>query len=185
MKATFFPSESDFRAWLEDNHLLEKELIVGYYKVGSGKPSMTWSQSVDQALCFGWIDGVRRSIDKDSYCIRFTPRRPSSIWSDINIKKVAELRKLGLMKTAGLAAFQLRKAEKSGIYSHEKVPSVFDATSEMQFKSNKTAWDFFVQQAPSYQKVMKHWIMSAKQEKTKLSRLNKLIESSERKLKLT
>jgi uncharacterized protein YdeI (YjbR/CyaY-like superfamily) len=185
MTATFFSSELDFRAWLDKNHLLEKELIVGYFKVGSGKPSMTWSQSVDQALCFGWIDGVRRSIDKDSYCIRFTPRRPNSIWSDINIKKVAELSKLGLMKTEGLAAFQLRKEDKSGIYSHETAPSEFDTSTEKHFKSNKLAWDFFVQQAPSYQKVMKHWIMSAKQEKTKLSRLNKLIESSERQLKLT
>lgn len=185
MTATFFSTELDFRAWLEKNHLLEKELIVGFYKVGSSKPSMTWSQSVDQALCFGWIDGIRRSIDKDSYCIRFTPRRPSSIWSDINIKKVNELSRLGLMKTEGLAAFNLRKENKSGIYSHEKDPSAFDASLEKQFKSNKTAWDFFVQQAPSYQKVMKHWIMSAKQEKTKFSRLNKLIESSERQLKLT
>jgi len=185
MNATFFPTELDFRAWLEKNHLLEKELIVGFYKVGSGKPSMTWSQSVDQALCFGWIDGVRRSIDKDSYCIRFTPRRPSSIWSDINIKKVTELSKLGLMKAEGLAAFQLRKEDKSGIYSHEKEPSEFDSTSEKQFKSNKIAWDFFVQQAPSYQKVMKHWVMSAKQEKTKLVRLNKLIESSKQLSKLS
>src|SRR5687768_8037193 len=109
MTPIFFPSPSDFRAWLEKNHKTETELIVGYYKVDTGKPSMTWSQSVDQALCFGWIDGVRRSIDKESYCIRFTPRRPTSIWSDINIKKVEELTKLGLMKPEGLKAFALRK----------------------------------------------------------------------------
>lgn len=119
MTPTFFPTQSDFRTWLEKNHKTETELIVGYYKVDSGKPSMTWSQSVDQALCFGWIDGVRRSIDKESYCIRFTPRRPTSIWSDINIKKVEELTEQGLMLPEGLKAFELRKEHKSRIYSFE------------------------------------------------------------------
>lgn len=110
--ATFFATQDDFRAWLESNYETATELIVGYYKVDSGKPSMTWSQSVDQALCFGWIDGIRRSIDFESYCIRFTPRRKNSIWSKINIDKVEVLTNAGLMKPAGLKAFNLRKVDK-------------------------------------------------------------------------
>jgi uncharacterized protein YdeI (YjbR/CyaY-like superfamily) len=115
--ATFFATQDDFRAWLESNHETATELIVGYYKVNSAKPSMTWSESVDQALCFGWIDGIRRSIDHESYCIRFTPRRAKSIWSDINIKKVEMMTKAGLMKPAGLKAFGLRKDSNSKPYS--------------------------------------------------------------------
>lgn len=179
MSPTFFPSQSDFRAWLEKNHKTETELIVGYYKVDSGKPSMTWSQSVDQALCFGWIDGVRRSIDKESYCIRFTPRRPTSIWSDINIKKVEELTKLGLMTPEGLKAFGNRKDHRSRVYSFENDPVDLDPEYERRFKSNKAAWDFFTKQAASYKKVVFHWIMRAKQEKTQISRLEKVIHVSE------
>jgi len=179
IKATFFATQALFRKWLEKNHKKEKELIVGYYKVDSGKPSMTWPQSVDQALCFGWIDGVRRSIDKDCYCIRFTPRKPTSIWSDINIKKVEELTKAGLMLPEGLHAFSLRKEHKSRIYSHEKEASFLSPDFEKQFKKNKLAWKFFNEQAPSYKKVMAHWIMTAKQEKTRLARLEKTILTSE------
>lgn len=178
MKATFFATQAEFRKWLKNNHKKEAELIVGYYKVDSGKPSMTWSQSVDQALCFGWIDGVRRSIDKESYCIRFTPRRSTSIWSAINIKKIEELTKAGLMMPEGQKAFELRKENKSRIYSHEKVPSTLSKEYEQQFKKNKLAWNFFNTQPPSYKKVMIHWIMNAKQEKTRLSRLVKTIEIS-------
>lgn len=176
MKATFFSTPDEFRKWLEANYESETELIVGFYKVGSGKPSMTWSQSVDQALCFGWIDGIRRSIDEESYSIRFTPRRTTSIWSAVNIKKVEELTKAGLMKPAGLKAFSLLK--ESRIYSHEKEAVKLDEEYEKQFKKDKVAWDFFMKQAPSYRKVMTHWIMSAKQEKTRLSRLEKLISAS-------
>lgn len=114
---TFFKTQDDFRKWLESHHEKETELIVGFYKVNSGKPSMTWSQSVDQALCFGWIDGVRRTIDNESYSIRFTPRRSTSSWSSINIRKIEELTKAGLMKPAGLKSFSLRKESKSEIYS--------------------------------------------------------------------
>lgn len=178
MSPTFFPTQHDFRSWLEKNHQSESELIVGFYKVNSGKPSMTWSESVDQALCFGWIDGVRRTVDKDSYCIRFTPRRPSSIWSAINIKKIEELTKAGLMKPEGLKAFSLMTDSKANNYSHEKEEVPLDSKMEMQFKKNKKAWDFFMQQAPSYRKVMIHWIMSAKQEKTRQSRLEKTIQES-------
>lgn len=179
MTPTFFSTHEEFRKWLTKNHKKETELLVGYYKVDSGKPSMTWSQSVDQALCFGWIDGVRRSIDDKSYCIRFTPRRPTSIWSDINIKKVAELTKLGLMNPEGQKAFALRKEHKSRIYSHEKETAVLTSEFEKQFKKNKAAWNYFMEQAPSYKKVMIHWIMSAKQEKTRQSRLEKTITASE------
>ncbi|MET3535986.1 YdeI/OmpD-associated family protein [Chryseobacterium limigenitum] len=179
MEAFFFATPNDFREWLEKNHATEKELLVGFYKVGTKKPSMIWSEAVDQALCFGWIDSVRRSIDEESYSNRFTPRKPTSIWSVINIKKVEELTKAGLMKPEGIKAFELRKEEKSAIYSHEKELAVLDPTYEKQFKSNKKAWEFFDNQAPSYKKVMLHWIMSAKQEKTRISRLEKTIKESE------
>src|SRR5687767_6119714 len=140
MTATFFATQSEFRKWLKKNHKKETEVLVGFYKVGSGKPSMTWSQSVDEALCFGWIDGVRRSIDKDSYQIRFTHRKPTSIWSAINIRKVEELTGKGLMQPAGLASFEKRKENKSRIYTHEIAEVKFDPTSEKEFKANKKAW---------------------------------------------
>lgn len=179
MKATFFATQAKFRAWLEKHHKKETELLVGFYKVSSNKPSMTWSGSVDEALCFGWIDGVRKSIDNESYSIRFTPRKTTSIWSAINIKKVEELTKAGLMKPEGIKAFELRTENKSRIYSHEKEPAVLTSEYENQFKQNKLAWTFFNGQAPSYKKVMLHWIMSAKQEKTRLSRLEKTISVSQ------
>jgi uncharacterized protein YdeI (YjbR/CyaY-like superfamily) len=147
--ATFFEKQEDFRKWLESNHEIETELIVGFYKVDSGKPSMNWPQSVDQALCFGWIDGVRKSIDKESYSIRFTPRRTTSNWSAINIQKVGELTKAGLMTPAGLKAFNQRKESKSGIYSYENDTLFPDSNFEVQFSKNKKAWDFFMKQAPS------------------------------------
>lgn len=178
MKATFFESQDKFRKWLEKFHEKESEIVVGFYKVGSGKPSMTWSQSVDQALCFGWIDGIRKSIDEESYCIRFTPRRSTSIWSAVNIKKVEELTKAGLMKPAGIKAFSLRSDNKSEIYSYEKEIESLDANYEEQFKKDKIAWEFFMKQAPSYKKAVTRWIMSAKQEKTRLSRLEKAMKES-------
>ena len=179
MKPTFFAKQSDFRKWLEKKHKKEKELLIGFYKVGSGKPGMTWSQSVDEALCFGWIDAVRKSIDKESYTIRFTHRKPGSIWSAINIKKVEELKKQGLMRPAGLAAFEKRKETKSRIYSYEKKPARLASTYEKKFKANKKAWAFFASLSPYYQKLAVHRIMDAKQEKTQISRLEKLIKESE------
>jgi uncharacterized protein YdeI (YjbR/CyaY-like superfamily) len=171
----FFPTKKDLRRWFEKNHIKEKELFVGYYKVSSGKPSVTWSESVDEALCFGWIDGIRRSIDEESYCIRFTPRKPNSNWSAINIKKVEELTKLGLMKPEGLTAFSFRKEEKSKIYAYENPAVSFDKTIKKIFRVNKLAWNYFQTTAPSYQKTMTRWVMSAKQESTRLKRLNELI----------
>ena len=178
MTPTFFPTQEQFREWLAKHHQKETELLVGFYKVNSKKPSMSWSESVDQALCFGWIDGIRRSIDEESYTIRFTPRKKSSIWSAINIKKVEELTKAGLMLPEGLKAFELRSEERSKVYSHEREAYLLYPEFEKQFKANKTAWEYFSNQAPSYRKVMIHWIMSAKQEKTRLSRLEKTINIS-------
>jgi uncharacterized protein YdeI (YjbR/CyaY-like superfamily) len=185
MTATFFETQDEFRKWLERYHENESEIIVGFYKLNSGEPSMTWSQSVDQALCYGWIDGVRKSIDKESYSIRFTPRRITSNWSAINIKKIEELTKAGLMKPAGLKAFSLRKENKSGIYSYENDTLFLDSSYEIQFKENKKAWDFFMKQAPSYKKAIMRWIMSAMQEKTRQSRLEKTIKVSEQQKRVT
>ncbi len=133
---TFFENQHKFREWLEINHHKERELIVGFYKVGSKKPSMSWSESVDQALCFGWIDGIRKSIDQESYCIRFTPRKPNSNWSAINIKKVEVLTHSGLMKPEGLKAFSLLKEKKSEIYSHEKEGIELSTDFLNQFQKN-------------------------------------------------
>ncbi len=177
MTPVYFKNQEEFRNWLEKYHKTETELLVGYYKVDSGRPSMTWSQSVDQALCFGWIDGIRRSIDKEKYCIRFTPRKPTSIWSKINIDKIGELKKKGLMRPSGIAAFNNRKKSKSGIYSFENQPAKLSDSLEAVFRMNKSAREFFKSQAPSYQKMIIHWIMAARQEKTRLARLEKLISA--------
>lgn len=153
--------------------------MVGFYKAGSGKPCMTWPQSVDEALCFGWIDGVRKRIDDESYSIRFTPRKPGSIWSSVNIKKVEKLIEVGKMQPSGLAAYEKRTESRSGIYAYENAPIQLSPEFEKKFKANKTAWAFFKAQAPSYQKTIVHWIMRGKQETTKNSRLEKTIAESE------
>jgi uncharacterized protein YdeI (YjbR/CyaY-like superfamily) len=180
MTPLFFSNHIAFRRWLEENHKKETELVVGFYKKGSGKSNMTWSQSVDEALCYGWIDGIRRSIDKDSYCIRFTPRRSSSTWSSVNIQKVEELLKLGLMKPAGLEIFKQRKEHKSGVASYEVKAKQLDEYLENKFKADKIAWEFFTKQAPSYQKTIIHWIMTAKQVSTRVLRLEKTINESKK-----
>ena len=178
MKMTFFKSPGDFRRWLEKHHADTHELWVGYYKKGSGHPSITWPESVDEALCFGWIDGIRKSVDDISYTIRFTPRRRGSTWSAINIKRAAELIKQGLMQPAGLKAFQARKEYKSGIYSYEQRTAQLDAPYEKIMRQNKAAWDFFQAQPASYRKLACWWVVSAKKEETRLKRLQKLIEES-------
>ena len=185
MSPTFFADQLAFRAWLERNHKKATELIVGFYKVATGKPSMTWSESVDQALCFGWIDGIRRSLGEDSYTIRFTPRKPTSNWSAINIRKVAELTRQGLMRPAGIEAFAQRKDERSAIYGYEKRPKGLPPRYEKPFKLKKAAWEFFSNQAPSYQKAICHWIVSAKKEETQLSRLEKAIAASMKQKRVT
>ena len=178
-KAVFFATPKDFRKWLGRNHQSESELLVGFYKVGTGKPSMTWSESVDEALCFGWIDGVRNTIDAESYCIRFTPRNPKSNWSAVNIKKVEELIRQGRMQPVGLDAFDKRKTDKSAIYNYENRPEILDNTLDTKFQKHRDAWKYFTSQAPSYQRTCIYWVMSAKQESTREARLEKLIRASE------
>ncbi len=178
MHPTFFPTQAELRKWFEENHEKETELLVGFYKVGSGKQSITWPQSVDEALCFGWIDGVRRTIDEESYCIRFTPRKAKSTWSAVNIKKAEELIKQGLMHPAGLASFEKREESNSRIYSYEKAPEELTEVYQERFKANPKAWANFQAQPPSYRKKAIHWVMAAKQETTQQARLEKLIQSS-------
>jgi uncharacterized protein YdeI (YjbR/CyaY-like superfamily) len=178
-KPLFFPTLTDWRAWLAQNHATEQELWVGFYKRDTGRPSITWPESVDGALCFGWIDGVRKSIDASSYKIRFTPRQPRSIWSAINIKRANELKSMGLMHAAGFAAFEKRDSDRSAIYAYEqrktaKLPPEY----EKQFRANKAAWRFFMSQPPWYQRTAKYWVVSAKKEETRLKRLATLIEDS-------
>ena len=180
MKIKYFKSAHDFRRWLEKNHATMQELWVGYYKKSSRQPSITWPESVDEALCFGWIDGIRKSVDDLRYTIRFTPRRRGSIWSAINIKRARELSDKGLMKPRGMAAFGARKENESGIYSYERRTAKLDAPYEKRLRQNKAAWDFFYAQPPSYRKAIGWWIVSAKQEATRLKRLEKLITESGR-----
>jgi uncharacterized protein YdeI (YjbR/CyaY-like superfamily) len=179
MAPIFFPTQEEFRTWLTKNHDKETELLVGFYKVNTGKASLTWSESVDQAICFGWIDGVKHSIDKESYQIRFTPRKKTSIWSAVNIKKVEALIEKGLMTEAGLTSFNHRTESKSRIYSFENEEVKFSPELEEIFKANKVAWDYFQSLAPTYRKPSSNWVMSAKQEATRMKRLNELIADSE------
>ena len=174
----YFAGAKAFRAWLETNAASESELLVGFHKVDSGRPSMSWSESVDEALCFGWIDGVRKRIDENAYTIRFTPRKRTSIWSAINIAKVEKLQSQGRMTAAGIKAFSHRKEHRSKIYSHEQ-----EATAELlpqelrQFKRNAAAWKFFQATPPWYKKVLLHWVTSAKKAETRVSRLATLVEA--------
>jgi uncharacterized protein YdeI (YjbR/CyaY-like superfamily) len=180
MKPRFFKSPSDFRRWLKAHHASTTELLVGFYKKDSGKPSITWPQSVDEALCFGWIDGIRRSIDDVSYTIRFTPRKSRSIWSAVNIKRANELVEQGLMQPAGLKAFEVRQENRSGIYSYEQRSPELPDEYQKILKKNSAAAKFFQAQPPSYRKAANWWVQSAKQEETRRKRLDKLIHHSER-----
>jgi uncharacterized protein YdeI (YjbR/CyaY-like superfamily) len=176
----FFAESSDFGKWLEEHHNSTPELWVGFYKKGSGKPSITWPESVVEALCFGWIDGVRKSLNDSSYMIRFTPRKPGSIWSAVNIEYVEQLINSGKMRPEGLKAFELRKEEKSSIYAYEqKDEAKLDEASEQQFRSNAKAWDFFQSQPAWYRKQAIYRVISAKREETRVKRLAVLIEGSE------
>lgn len=178
LKIEFFQSPGDFRKWLEKHHATDRELWVGYYKKSSGQPSMTWPESVDEALCFGWIDGIRKSLDELSYTIRFTPRKSGSIWSAVNIKRAQELSDQGLMRPAGLRAFEARKENKSGVYSYEQRGDQLVEPYAGMLRQNKAAWDFFQARPPSYRKAAGWWVVSAKKEETRLKRLEKLIEDS-------
>lgn len=178
MSPTYFESAEHFREWLEENHRKATELMVGFRKVGSGLPSMTWPESVDEALCFGWIDGVRKRIDDSSYVIRFTPRRKGSIWSSVNLAKVQELTALGRIRPAGIAAHESRSSKKTGVYSFEQERPVVLAPAEVRdFRKNRGAWKYFETAAPSYRKVITYWVVSAKQPATRARRLAQLIEA--------
>ena len=185
MAPTFFATPEDFRAWLEKNHAEQQELWVGYYKKASGKPSITWSESVDQALCFGWIDGLRKSVDDESYKIRFTPRRPTSQWSKVNLQKVDALMAQGLMRPAGIKIYEQRRKDESGSYSYEQRQAAkLNADQEALFRANATAWKFFQSQPPTYRNTAIHWVISAKQEKTRQRRLGILIDDSAQELRI-
>jgi uncharacterized protein YdeI (YjbR/CyaY-like superfamily) len=178
MKPTFFPTPEAFRKWLERHCEAHTELLVGFYKTGSGKPSITWPQSVDEALCFGWIDGVRKRIDDESYTIRFSPRKPTSIWSLINIKKVAGLTEQGKMTPRGQRAFEARRENKSGVYSFEKRPAALTEPYAAMLAKSVTAQKFFDQQPASYRRAAIWWVISAKKEETRLKRAKALIDVS-------
>jgi uncharacterized protein YdeI (YjbR/CyaY-like superfamily) len=177
-KPTFFATPADFRKWLEEHHETAKELLVGFYKKDSGKPSITWPESVDQALCVGWIDGIRKRIDDVSYTIRFTPRRPGSIWSAVNIKRMQELIDQGLARPAGLRAFEARKENRSGIYSYEQRPESLGEPYASRLRENSAAAEFFESRPASYRRAAIWWVVSAKKEETRLKRLGQLIEYS-------
>jgi uncharacterized protein YdeI (YjbR/CyaY-like superfamily) len=178
-RPTSFATPAKFRAWLEKHHAKKRELLVGYYKRGSGKPSITWPESVDEALCFGWIDGVRRSLDDERYTIRFTPRKAKSNWSAINIRRAKALSELGKMRAAGLAAFEKRSDERSAIYSYEQRHAAkLEREHEQRLRANPRAWKFFQAQAPWYRRAVTHWIVSAKKPETRASRLATLIRHS-------
>lgn len=176
MDVVFMATPDALREWLERQPA--NELWVGFRKKGSGLPSNTWPEAVDEALCVGWIDGVRKSIDETSYTIRFTPRRPSSIWSAVNIKRVGELTAQGRMRPAGLTAFARRKEARSSVYSYEQRGAALAEEYAAQFRAHEQAWAFFLAQAPSYQRTATWWVISAKQEATRQKRLTTLIAAS-------
>jgi uncharacterized protein YdeI (YjbR/CyaY-like superfamily) len=179
MKPRFFPAPDEFRAWLEENHATETELLVGFYKKDSGRPSITWPESVDEALCFGWIDGVRRNAGDAAYTIRFTPRRTTSIWSAINVAKVKTLTKAGRMRPAGLRAYAARTPERTGVYSFERLRAAkLSRDQRARLRANRRASAFFDAQPPGYRALVTHWVVSAKRPETQDRRLSLLIADS-------
>ncbi len=183
MPPTFFRSTAAFRSWLTKHHASSRELLVGFHKVGSGKRSVTYPEALDEALCFGWIDGMRTSLGADSYTIRFTPRRRDSIWSAVNLRHVARLTADGRMRAAGLEVFRERDRAKAKRYSFENRPRPFDAAATRRFKANARGWAWFTAQADSYRRTAQWWVMSAKKPETRQRRLAALIQSSARGMK--
>ena len=178
MDTVYFGSPTEFRAWLEANHASADELLVGYFKKGTGTPSMTWPESVDEALCFGWIDGVRRRVDAERYTIRFTPRRKGSNWSRVNLGRVEVLIAEGRMRPAGLAAYEGRKRDVAG-YGYEERPQELPEVYTRAFRErDQAAWRFFVAQSASYRRTAIGWILAAKREETRLRRLEQIVEAS-------
>jgi uncharacterized protein YdeI (YjbR/CyaY-like superfamily) len=178
MDPIFFESADQFRAWLAAHHAAETEVLVGFHKKMTGKSTMTWSESVDQALCFGWIDGRRHSLGPDGYTIRFTPRKPSSNWSTINVAKVEELTRRGLMDEAGLVAYARRDPAKTGVYSFETDDVGLGPEFEAEFQRDESAWAWYARQPPGYRRTAAHWVRSAKRDSTQRSRLATLIADS-------
>jgi uncharacterized protein YdeI (YjbR/CyaY-like superfamily) len=178
MKINYFKSASEFRRWLELNQARVSELWVGFFKKDSGRGGLTYAEAVDEALCFGWIDGVKKRVDELSYTHRFTPRRPRSNWSRINIQHAERLKKAGRMTPAGLKAYAARVPERSGVYSFENAPRILAAADEERFKAEKVAWEFFQRQPPGYQRLAIWWIVSAKKPETRSRRLGRLIDDS-------
>jgi uncharacterized protein YdeI (YjbR/CyaY-like superfamily) len=178
-RVRYFRTQALWRVWLERNHLRGTQLWVGFWRVATGKPSITWPQSVDEALCFGWIDGLRRGLDGERYAIRFTPRKTTSRWSRINLKRFAELNTTGLVHPAGLAARAQRADDKTSGYSHENVRSRLDAAGLVALRARPKAWRFWEAQTPSYRKVAGHWVVSARLEATRARRLATLIAACE------
>ena len=179
MKPRFFATPEKFRVWLAKNHATAPELLVGFYKKDSGHPSIDWPQSVDEALCFGWIDGIRRNIDAESYSIRFTPRRERSTWSSINIRRVKVLSKEGRMSEAGLAAYLRRSKDRSAIYAYEqRATAELTPAETREFKASPGAWEFFANLAPSYRHKVLYWITSSAKPETRTKRLARIIAAS-------
>lgn len=174
----FFSSPAEFGRWLRQNHAKAQELWVGFHKRKTGRPTLTWPESVDEALCYGWIDGIRKSIDADRYTIRFTPRKRGSTWSSINVARVKELIRTRRLRAAGRKAFESRDPARTGIYSFEQRPQRLAPEFEKHFRRNKAAWQYFTGQAPWYQRTAIFWVMSAKKEETRSSRLATLIQDS-------
>ena len=178
MKPTYFSTEADFRQWLEQHHQFADELLVGFWKKGTGKPSIDWPQARDQALCFGWIDGVRRSLGDESYTIRFTPRRKGSIWSNINVARYEALTADGQMTPAGAAAYEANKGGRQGVYAYENALKELTAAETAAFRRNKAAWTDWERRPAGYRRLVLHWIGSAKRPETRAKRLAILIEDS-------
>jgi uncharacterized protein YdeI (YjbR/CyaY-like superfamily) len=180
---TYFASPREFYAWLEEHHETESEVYVGYYKTATGKRGMSWSEAVDQALCFGWIDGRANSIDAERYMQRFTPRKPGSNWSNVNVAKVEKLKEAGLMRPAGLAAFERRTKDGTGVYSFERgKDAALPPEYEERLRANRAAAEYFDAKPPWYRRTAAHWVLSAKREETRERRLGQLIEDSANKL---
>jgi uncharacterized protein YdeI (YjbR/CyaY-like superfamily) len=184
MEIKFFKSSTECRRWLEKNHDKVTEQWFGFYKKHSGKRGITYQEALDEALCFGWIDGLKKSVDESSYTFRFTPRKAKSVWSLVNTKRAEELRTLGKMTPAGLKALAARDPQKSGIYSFENPARKLDAICEKEFKAHTEAWAFFQAQPPGYRRTASFWVMSGKQEATRLRRLASLVAASEKRTRL-
>jgi uncharacterized protein YdeI (YjbR/CyaY-like superfamily) len=178
MKPRFFKTPADFRAWMEKHHAVTIELWVGFYKKSSGKAGISYQEGVDAGLCYGWIDGIKKRVDEDSYMHRFTPRRARSIWSNVNTRRMAELIEDGLVAPPGLRTFQARDEKRSGVYTYENRTQPLGPAQEKLFRANKKAWEFFRAQPPGYQKLVTRWIMSAKKEETQNKRLQMMIDAS-------